>query len=288
MAVLLPALISIGTGAFGAAAGAIAAGTAGFAAYATVAGTLLTGIGALTGSKDMLKLGGILSLGAGVAGAFGAGASGGATAAEGFRASELAADAGGAVSNGADLSFMADGTKSITTGATGSFDAAAAAKDFGGQINTGLEAGKSAAMQPGMAGQGLAQTANEVPGSIMTRAADSQLASQQLGYGGAHGAASAPAAVDLGSAGGIMSTAAKGVTQADISAYLSKAWQEAQNGLRGIGQFAKDNKELVQMGGMALQSAYGPEAEKLDYQKSIMERSRRNLNSPVKLNFGGR
>ena len=282
MAVLLPALISIGTGAFGVAAGAIAAGTAGFAAYATVAGTLLTGIGALTGSKDMLKLGGILSLGAGVSGAFGGGAAGGAAASGGTSAGAVDAASLGMDGAAADASFLADSSSQIATGANSTFKAAAAT-DFGGQINTGLEAGKSAAMQPGLAGPGLAQTANEVPGSIMTRAAD-----QQLGYGGAQGSASAPAAVDTGGAGGIMSTAAKGLTQSDISAYLSKAWQDAQNGLRGIGEFAKGNKELVQMGQMALQSAYGPEAEKLDYKKSIMERTRRNLNSPVKLNFGGR
>lgn len=292
MAVLIPALISIGTGAFGAAAGAIAAGTAGFAAFATVAGTVLTGLGALTGSKDMQKIGGILSLGAGLSNAF-AGAAGGASAGAVDSAALGLDGAADAAANG-----FASGAEGIATGAAGTFDAAAAAKDFGGQINTGFEAGASAA-QPGMVNQGLAQAANEAPVSpLWAKAqgmggADSQLASQQLGITGQQAAAgaTAPGAVDLGSMGGgatgALARGAAETTQSDISAYLAKAWERAQIGLSGIGKFAKDNKELVQMGGMALQSAYGPEAEKLDYQKSLMERARRNLNAPVKLNFGG-
>ena len=51
MAVALPALISVASGSFGAAVGTLAAGGAGFGAtlgaFATVAGTVLTGIGAL-------------------------------------------------------------------------------------------------------------------------------------------------------------------------------------------------------------------------------------------------
>ena len=288
MAVLIPALISIGTGAFGAAAGAIAAGTAGFAAFATVAGTVLTGLGALTGSKDMQKIGGILSLGAGLSNAF-AGAAGGASAGAVDSAALGLDGAADAAASG-----FASGADGIAAGASGGFDAAAAAKDFGGQINTGFEAGASAA-QPGMLNQGLAQAANEAPASPIWAKAqglggtDSQLASQQLGITGqqAQAGAVAPRSVDLGSLGGTLETGARGITQADISAYLAKAWERAQTGLSGIGKFTRDNKELVQMGGQALQSAYGPEAQQLDFKKSLMERARRNLNAPVKLNFGG-
>ena len=92
--------------------------------------------------------------------------------------------------------------------------------------------------------------------------------------------------VGLGGMGSALETGASQTTQADISAYLAKAWDRAQQGLSGLGKFAKENKELVQVGGMALNSAFGPEAEKLSYQKSLMERARRNLNNPIKLNFG--
>ena len=287
MAVLIPALISIGTGAFGAAAASIAAGTAGFAAFATVAGTVLTGLGALTGSKDMQKIGGILSLGAGLSNAFGGAAAGG-TAAGAVDSAAMGLD--GAAE--AAASGFASGGEGIASGALGTFDAAAAAKDFGGQINTGFEVG---AAQPNMVSPGIAQVANESPvGSMMAKAqamggVDSQMASSQLGITGQQAAAgaTAPSSVNMGGQSGSLATGAQSITQSDISSYLSKAWERAQQGLNGLGKFTKDNKELVQMGGMALQSAYGPDAQKLDYQKSLMERARRNLNNPIKLNFGG-
>ena len=290
MAVLIPALISIGTGAFGAAAASIAAGTAGFAAFATVAGTVLTGLGALTGSKDMQKIGGILSLGAGLASAFGGAAAGG-TAAGAVDSAAMGMD--GAAE--AAASGFASGGEGIASGALGAFDAAAAAKDFGGQINTGFEVG---AAQPSMVSPGIAQAANEAPvGSLMAKAqalggADSQLASSQLGITGQQAAAGAtpPSSVNMGGSmggqPGSLSTGAQSLTQSDISSYLAKAWDRAQQGLSGLGKFTRDNKELVQVGGAALNSAFGPEAEKLSYQKSLIERARRNLNNPIKLNFG--
>jgi len=278
-------IIPIVTGAFGTAAAAIAAGTAGFSAYAMVAGTVLSGIGAITGKGGMQKLGAVLSLGAGIANWAGSASTAAAGSATGT--AELAA---GTAEQAGDLGFMA-GDGGIATNAANTFDAGAAATStpFGNVDFSGAPAPTGAEAMTGQVG-GVVNAAAAEPmadGSLMSRAMDSQQASQAAGYNGAQAAAAAraPAGVTMGDS--VLETGARGMTQADIGSYLKKAWTNAQTALGNPGQFIKDNKELVALGGAALNSAYGPQAQELAYRKSLMERVRRNLNSPVEIKYGG-
>ncbi len=101
-----------------------------------------------------------------------------------------------------------------------------------------------------------------------------------------------PAAADYSLASAVqgakpLPAAAGTVTQSDIASVLEKGWQRAQAALKNTGQFIKDNKELALIGGQALTNMYGPQAEQMDYQRSLMEQARRNLNSPIRLSTQG-
>ena len=52
---------------------------------------------------------------------------------------------------------------------------------------------------------------------------------------------------------------------------------------KGVSKFMNENKELVNLAGGALKDMYGPQAEAMDYQRSLMDQARRNINSPVVL-----
>lgn len=305
MAVALPALISVASGSFGAAVGTLAAGTAGLGAtlgaFATVAGTVLTGIGALTGKKDLLKVGGILSLGAGLANL--------ASNAVGNGTSALASDAAAGAAEsaiaptqfGGDMSFLA-GNDALASGAIGGFEAGSTAGlqglgtggeaiGFGdalSQAQGGLVDAVTAGGQAGGAGS-LAQTIAQtgMPGanpltldtsSIMGNALKNIQPNMLGQMTDAAGAMTQPSM--------LQEIARQSVTQGDIGSYLQKAWERTQGAMKGAGQFIKDNKELAMLGGVALNSMYGPQAEALDQQKSLMARARRNLNAPVALKFG--
>ena len=152
MSKALPAILTIGigiaTGGLGTAAAAVAGGGATFAQFATVAGAALSGIGAVTGKKDLMKIGGLVSLGAGLASGFGAAAGEGAgaiTAGEfGGKAAESAmsiADTASSASNigelGASATSGLEGTK------LGALDSAAldSAGGSGGMFSDAVSGG---------------------------------------------------------------------------------------------------------------------------------------------------
>ena len=82
MAVALPVIASFyAAGTAVAAAGTLAAAMGTVSGFLSIAGAALTGIGALTGEKDLQKIGGLMSLGGGLANMASAATTGGADAA---------------------------------------------------------------------------------------------------------------------------------------------------------------------------------------------------------------
>lgn len=293
--------LPIVTGAFATGVAAIAAGTATFAAYATVAGTVLGGIGLLTDNKDISRLGGVLSLAGGLAdsGMFGGGDAGGAAAEsaakESFRTSELLADKAAEASGTGGMDFMAgQGASGVANGASANFDAGQAVRDFGSDaINPGAQqtAGNGSLWDKaqGMAGNNGAESS--LLGANPTNV--NPLSTDPTGaLGGGYENANPYVQQQIQTAGktSAMQRAASETTGNDVSSYIKKALKanSAPGGsTTGLGAWVRDNKELVSLGGQMLQGMYGPQAEELDYYKKIAERRRANLNSPVRVAYTG-
>ncbi len=75
--------------------------------------------------------------------------------------------------------------------------------------------------------------------------------------------------------------AGQGMSQNDVTSW----WQKMQNAGGTVANFVKDNPALVKVGGDALNSMFGTQAEALDWQKSIYNKNRANLNAPVALSY---
>jgi hypothetical protein len=151
---------------------------------------------------------GSYALGADAAsGAGGAGGAGGAAGAGGGSA----ATAGGA---GAGA-----GSAGYSVGTLGASDLA----PVGASVDAGAIGGVDGISTVGGAGAAGAGTAGAGAGAYTTAAADSQAANAALGLGANSG--SVPAAVDLGSAGGVMSTGGSGLSNG-----LSNWWNKASHG----------------------------------------------------------
>lgn len=296
MAAAIPVIASFGAAASAvSAAGGIAAAMGTVSGFLSVAGAALTGIGALTGKKDLLKVGGLMSLGGGLGNLFGSAAQQTAmqTAQEGFRASELGANAA---------------TNAAAEAATGLAGASPA---------SGLDQAMGAAQKAGNAfeypdafGQA-AQGDTGAFGSIFDKAAANQAGGLDPAATGVTPPGTAqPSVYDVGAtrAGGnpagmpsgvtingqVMSiddplqAAAQGMDSATVDALKRRAAQKTgMLSLDNIGATVKNNKELFSLVGGALNSMYGPQADALQYQKSIMARRLQNMNNPVALTFGG-
>lgn len=262
----MPAAIPV-IAAFAAAApavGAIAAGTAGLAAYATVAGAVLTGVGALTGKKDLMKVGSVLSIGGGLANAFGSmGDMGiGSTGQGGMGAQAIEA----AASNG-----LADVAAPL----------AEAAGSAGSAVSQIPEIGMGGVTSAGAAQDAATGVANAQATTAPTTLADmaARNAGQAPAAGGMTGefatqTTTTPPPVDASRIGEY----AKGISLGDIAKWAGRAGS-------GVADFMQKNPALMKVGGEMLSSMYGPQAEKLDWEKSLYERSRRNLNSPIAMSY---
>lgn len=232
-----------------------------FGGFLSVAGGVLAGVGAITGSKDLQKIGGLLSLGSAAVNAAGAA---GAAAGEGAASSIEAADAMRAAEHGT-LANVTSATQAPTLGTLGE---AATAQPF--MTPDALQTEALGATQAGEGAQSLMQRASQV--AQQGGAAPAPTIGQQL-----TGTASQTAALDP------VAQAGAGMDSNSLQSILGSAWDKTKTIGAGVGKFVKDNKELVQLGGGMLQGMYGPEAEQMDWQKSIMARRLRNLNSPIRL-----
>lgn len=291
MAAAIPVIASFASAASAiSAAGGIAAAMGTFTGFLSVAGAALTGLGALTGKKDLMKIGGLMSLGSGLANmasgasSAGAGAAGEQAAKEAFRASELSA----------------------TSATNAAMDTAAAASSSG--MDQAMKLAQESSGQQYADAFGQADPSGSVGSTgasepIFDQAAlrRSELQNNSL-Y--AKGGASAPSGVTLN--GEVMGTnMAPGATLPNgvtingqvmpttdlVTQSGSKMTGNTVDSLlekfNSFGQNVAKNKELYSLGGQILNGMYGPEATALDYQKSIMSKRLRNMNTPIRLGFNG-
>jgi hypothetical protein len=281
---VIPVVAAFAAGAAG--VGAIATGTMlGIASgYAMVAGAVLTGVGALTGKKDLMKVGGILSLAGGV----GAIANSAITAAgnaasetarqaaqETFRTGEIAAQ------NAAQNAATQSAGQAALTGSAATQQAGNVAADLTRQAAADRAAQTGAQAVTGAAETGAAvnnPSAYTAPPSLADAGGTLAQPGESLMTHEAWRAGEIAQGNQLGPLGAI-DKAGQGFGMSDVGKYLGKT-----------ADFMERNKELVKIGGEALGGMYGPEAEaagiarrKLDYEQSLMDRAYANLNSPVRI-----
>lgn len=252
-----------------AAAGSAAAAAGGFAAamgtlsgFAAISGAVLTGVGALTGKKDLQKVGTLLSLGGSAASAFGA--------SQGAAASAF----GGADAVG--QAITAAGGPTMSAGSSAFLGGEVAATPFAGMSGASIYEPLSTA----------STAAGELAGAVgkdMAFNAGSGMMNQFV-----------PAKLDP------LQAAASNLSMSDMNAAReslerkASLWDRAGSAVGKTADFMRKNKELVQIGGQGLNSAFGPEAEladlkrdEWDYRRSLLDRQRRNLNAPIRLAMGG-
>lgn len=283
--VVLPAIASFAA-AGGTVAGVAAAltGAAGFATFATVAGGFLASAGMLTGSKTLTKLGGILSL------------TGGLTSLASSMGSSAGSAAGEAASNAA--SDAASSAWDSAGSAAGS-DAAQFAKYAKNPIaGSGLEAAAtetSALTSASLDGAGAAlaggdQSYNLMEQARLMRSAPSDLAGTLQSQNQALVTSAQDAALSQpfsGAPSNVPRSVLEGANQLQGADHMNQLLDKVKGGASSVGKFIKDNKELVNLTGNALQAMNDPRSQYLDWQKSLMERRRQNLNSPIRMTVGG-
>lgn len=290
MPVVIPIIAAFASGAVA----AVVAGTATFAAYATVAGAVLSVAGAVSGNKDLQRIGGYVGIVGGLAsfatGVSDVAASGVSTTADGAQgvstgdtgfnpgADSAAADTTGAVTSPVTSGNVAPITGAPTTGAPVTAGDATASSAAPGTV-----APPSTAVT-GTPGQSLAQMAqdNGIATSGVTAQADGTVAATPTT------AATDQSGMDLaadagkyGSNNPMVNAVSKNYSASDLNSW----WQKAQDAGTTTAKFLKDNKDLVSIAGSALKDMYGPQAEALDYQKSLMAQAHRNINTPVVLKY---
>lgn len=233
-------------------AGAAAGVGATYLTVLSVAGAVLSTVGAVTGKKDLMKIGAVLSLG----GAIGSGLAG---AGVGAASSEAAGEAAGqAAANEASIAAGSGALNGAAENVALANNAANTAAQTSSQLGTttlAADLGASGDML-GMAGQRAAV------GSLDGLSTSSTSLSGAVPYG--------QAGTPLATGGQAFATDSTGTMGA--MDWLNKA-----------GSVVRNNKELFSIGGQMLQGMFGPEAELLDLKKQEMERRRRNANAIVPL-----
>lgn len=261
-------------------AGTVAAGAATFGAFLSVAGGMASALGMLGKNKDMAKLGGILSLAGGITSAV--------TGAANAAGSGTATATGDAMDTAKAMTQGAEGGETLLTApgtATGAQmptlgSAGAAAQPPGMDFMTGIDTGGtvSAPMGGGLGG-GAGQS---VADSLMGRAQAGVLS------GGATSGAPMPQMTDF------LSEAAKGMTSGDVAGAIKNVqtqagslWDKATGMAGKAGEWVQKNPMAASfaMQGLSGTMAARQQQEALDYQRSLIERARANLNSPVRMSF---
>jgi len=285
---VIPVIAAIGSVSAGLAAAATATTVIGtVAAYASVAGGVLTGIGAVTGKKSLMKIGAILSIGGGLATA-------GIKMAANAAAEKAAETAAAQAAWDAGESAVGDAAANVTQVGADAAQAAQAvngAGDIAGQMGgaqgyttagmtTPVPAGATAALEtaPSIGLDAAAPAAVDVSAPLAVPDAVAPTVS-----------VNGPAPVSIDPYQQYQSTMMEagqrtlGGTAADspIQQWLNKI----TGGMKAVGGVIKDNKELIQLGGQMLGAAYGPQAEQIDMLKAQQDRQVKNLNTPVKLYY---
>lgn len=284
MAVIVPAVVSFfaagGAAGIAAAGAAVAAGTAGLAAYATlatVAGGFLSTIGGLTKNQKLAKFGGYLSLAGGIGQV--------ANSLMGGASSSLVSEAAKESAEG--LSGTALG-EAAGEGAAEALSKGIPVGEIGGEVaKNAASAGGSALGPPGemlasgggeVAGQALTMDAIQQQPSIMEQARLARQPALDMGFGNT-GLTAPGATVPVSSP--LAGYASEIKDAGHLQSLLDRAGQAAGN----VGQFVKDNKELVTIGGDLLKGGMGAYARQAEWddQMSLMDARRRRLNQPIRL-----
>ena len=278
MAVVVPLLSMVAAGS--AAAGVVATGVATFGTFLTIAGGVASGIGLLTKDKDLQKIGGILSLASGV-----------------VNGVQNMAGAGTQTAAGADAASTAE---MLTQGAQGTESLLTNPGMATGAAQPSLMQAAQQAAGPTTSLTGMdTMTGIDAGGNVVApmgggMGSPSAGIAQQLTGGATSGGLAAPT-VSGAAQPSLLEQAARNLTQSDVASATRNLslqtgaspslWETVKGGAQGIGQFMQKNPVLSNMGFQALAGMYGPEAEAMDYQRSLYERSRRNLNNPIRLQF---
>ena len=281
MAVAIPLVAAFATAGTAVAAAGLGMTMAGVTAamgtvtgFLSIAGAALTTVGAITGKKDLLKIGGLMSLGGGIGQAFNA-----------YSAGAAAGEA--AASQGAQEAFRA--SELAGTGAT---NAAMEAASSGGSLMESARTATSAAQnlpQQAITDFG-AEVASATPTQAMPSTATPTVAQPKMVEPTTYGSQPSPQEAfrtgELTHANKVAEGAST-MNQSELLGLLKAGAEKTGKSLSGVADFLTKNKELVKIGGDALGGMYGPQAEQMDFQKSIYERRMANLKSPVKLYYGG-
>jgi hypothetical protein len=279
MAAALPVIASFVAGSAGITAiGAATTVLGTIAGYATVAGAVLTGVGALTGKKDLMKIGGVLSLAGGL-GTLASNASSAASSGVG----EIVDATGGletAVESTANTGISAG------AGAAGASVPVTPPKlDMGVQMPT--PGGDAAAqLAPGGAPQSLSEVASMRAGGVAPAVPQAATA----------GAPSIPGVPDA------LSQGAQNLSQNDILNYVEKlgttqGQPSIWDRVNGVGKWIESNPNAAKLVGEFVPgavAAYGQARQEdllrqqQQYQQSLMDQARARLNSPVRITYGGR
>lgn len=282
MAIAIP-LISLASGVT-AAAGAIAAGTAiGLGTFLTIAGGIMSTIGMLEKDKDLTKLGGILSLGGAAANwmnSTSAANSAGTATATGD-AMDTAAGLTGQLPQGSETLLTAPGASSTAAIPTMGTLAQGAADTAGTGMLAGID---SAGNVLSPMGGGLGNPGPSVADSLMGRAQGNLLTG-----GAAPATAGSPQMADF------LAQQASTMTGGEVAGAAKNVQAQAGNSLfnragdfvKGIGDWTQKNPMAASfaMQGLSGTMAARQQQEALDFQRSLIERARQNMNSPVRLSF---
>lgn len=291
--------------------GAGLSGAAGFAGFLSSAGSILGAVGAISGNKKLAKVGALMGLGGGLMGGMsasvnaaraGGSASSAASAADAAGAADASSawDAAGSAA-GSDAGMLsrygnlgqsagqisetlANGGPLTAAGSMGGASSLAGADlgNFDSLTNSGLQS-------QSLAGETIGSTNPFTDGAQPPQSIFERLSAKSAAGGDPSGvlspndpmaAAGTPAsraAVNLPANDPLAAKTGK-MTVPEILKKIAGGGD-----VNSIPEWIKQNKELVQLGGNMLYGMYGPQAEQLDWQKSIMSRRLANLNSPVRL-----
>lgn len=246
----------------------------GFAAYAMVAGAVLSTAGALTGNKDLSRIGAFIGLAGGIS-SLASGAAGAASGAEAVSGMDLAADAAAGTANNV-----------VTAG-----EAVGAAQGLGEVANAAIPgtAATPGAMPP--------TTAVAPPDPTAAIAPTTTAPSTSLADIAAKGAAPPTTPADAmtsyqaleNQAASPLAQKAANYSASDLSSWWDKAMAAGKDVGKGVGDWAQKNplmaSTLVNVGGKMIAAINDPQAEALEYQRSLMEQARRNINTPIPLAY---
>lgn len=274
MAAAIPVIAAFASaGAAVATAGGVAAALGTVTGFLAIGGAALTAVGAITKNAKLTKIGGFMGLASGAGQLLGIGtqAAGAGANAAAQEMANSAWSAGGAaeVAGGAGASAMETGKQAL-----------------GAAVPQGMEAATQEVASQS-ANQLALNQASDIGGSgtMLSKPYQTALAMKDT-------ATASPSLYALDSNPLQMRATGAGLTGADVASGTQAAAAKAGSKISPVGEWVRDNKELVGIGGSMLAAGLGaiPSfsnanalADRDKWEKSIYNRRMANLNSPIAL-----